>query len=109
MSNAEGTFTPSEKRTTVKVVFRLFKGEVLALFPEIPADVNGRYCESYAHVGQHSGADLFGVIADSKPAKPEQYASLLSELQSIGYAPFIYKRATAQMRDNFNKNVRALR
>jgi len=33
-------------------------GYVIALFPEIPADYEGRYCSSFLHIGQHSGAGI---------------------------------------------------
>ena len=45
------------------VVFRRWQnGDVIALFPELPADLYGEYCDAYEHVGQHGGADFFGVI-----------------------------------------------
>lgn len=31
------------------------------LFPEIPGDINGRFCLSYEHVGRHGAADICGV------------------------------------------------
>jgi hypothetical protein len=74
--------TETEK---VKVVFRMWKGEVIALFPEIPSDRMGYFCESYMHVGQHSGADYTGIIRLSRPATPAEYANLAKELTSIGY------------------------
>jgi hypothetical protein len=67
-----------------KVVFRKFKaGDILALFPN-DYEGNGFHL-SYQHVGQHSAADYKAMISASKPAKPEEYADLLAELQSIGY------------------------
>lgn len=47
-----------------RVVFRKWRdtGSVIALFPEIPTDLQGWYCEAYEHVGQHGGADYHGVI-----------------------------------------------
>ena len=42
------------------VVFRRWRdtdGDVIALFPEIPADVQGCCCQSYMHIGQHAGGD----------------------------------------------------
>jgi len=71
-------------------IFRKFKdknppyyNDVIALFPEI-YQMNGNIM-SYMHVGQHSMAD-YGVILDkTKPAKPEEYSDLKTELESIGY------------------------
>ena len=57
------------------VVFRRWKscGTLIALFPELPADPYGRYCDSYEHVGQHGGADYHGVIQATIPAKTEEH------------------------------------
>lgn len=72
-----------------KVVFRWWTVNnyqvVIALFPEIIADAAHLYCESYEHVGQHDAADYQGIIQDSRPATPEEYADLKAELESIGY------------------------
>ena len=72
----------------VKVIFRKWKsnGEIIALFPEIPHDVNGVYSESYQHIGQHGAADPQGVVSIyTNPAIPEEYADLKRELEQIGY------------------------
>lgn len=70
------------------VVFRkwLDCGDIIALFPEHPADINGWLCDAYEHVGQHGGADYHGVIQRTRPAEADEYASLADELQRIGYA-----------------------
>ena len=42
------------------VVFRKWRNGfgVIALFPEIPADLYGYYCESYESIGQHGRCRL---------------------------------------------------
>ena len=68
------------------VVFRVFKkGDVIALFPEIPGDCTGRYCESYQHIGQHGSADYDGLMSITRPATLDEYASLAGELQGAPY------------------------
>ncbi len=69
-----------------KVVFRKFKdGDIIALFPELEAGANQKgECMSYMHIGQHSGA-AYALVYDTKPAKKEEYADLLAELEDIGY------------------------
>jgi hypothetical protein len=43
------------KNTKTKVLFRRWSnGQIIALFPEIPHDVNGIYCSSYEAAG-HPG------------------------------------------------------
>lgn len=74
-----------------KVIFRKFRddGTVIAIFPEIK---EGPYLVScYMHLGQH-GATTTDIISLSAPAKPEEYAALARELQSIGYTLTIRKR-----------------
>ena len=53
------------------VIFRRWRdsGEVIALFPEIPADIFGDYVEAFEHVGQHGGADFHGVIQATVPVE----------------------------------------
>jgi hypothetical protein len=34
------------------------RATVIALFPEIPADIEGRYCLSYEHFGKRGAADF---------------------------------------------------
>jgi hypothetical protein len=77
--------------TTAKtpVVFRTWSdGEVIALFPdELWSAPWERECvAAYMHIGQHGPAHYSGVVHDTRPSTPEEYAELLAELVSIGYA-----------------------
>jgi len=78
------------------VVFRKWKDGfgVIALFPKIPTDLYGYYCESYEHVGQHGGADYHGVVMNSRLATPEESADLAEELTRIGYQLRVIKKAS---------------
>jgi hypothetical protein len=59
--------------------------DIVAFFPELPGDSNPhRTCLSYMHMGQHGAASL-EFYRWTKPASPEEYASLKAELGSIGY------------------------
>jgi len=80
--------------TIDEVIFRVSDddGSVFALFPYIPA--TDRYVTSYQHIGQHCAADYNGCIADSRPAKPEEYAALLQELRDRDYNPRVIVRAS---------------
>lgn len=71
-----------------------FGGDVLALFPMLPETRPGT-CASYAHVGQHSAADLSGVVASTRPAslEDEDVRALRAELERIGYRLRPIKRA----------------
>ena len=80
-----------------KTVFRMWPdGEVIALFPQIATAISGYECQSYQHIGQHSGANSWLVVVKTRPAKPEEYAELLKELRQIGYNVRIAKRCTFQ-------------
>lgn len=96
---------------STKVIFRRWKTDpksVIALFPEIPHDIEGRYCESYEHIGQHGGANyILLVTRETAPATEQEYIPLLVELQRIGYDDLeIYKRRTPQMLDTFSERLR---
>lgn len=86
-----------------KVVFRKFKGnkfeddgEIIALFPEEPADRTGMSCVSYMHNGQHGAADT--PPDNTVLATPEEYADLKAELENFfGYELEIVKRITNAM------------
>ena len=58
---------------------------IIALFPDLPADNYGMYCDSYEHVGQHGAADYQGIIQCSVPASRKESAQLKIELNRIGY------------------------
>ena len=90
-----------------KTIFRKFKdGEVIALFPEIPSDYEGRYCDSYMHIGQHGSANYQGLLKDTVLATPEEYAELKHELETrYDYEIEVYQRRTRQMYDTFWKEV----
>jgi len=92
-----------------RVVFRKWRdtGSVIALFPEIPTDLQGWYCEAYEHVGQHGGADYHGVIRATRPAKPTEYRSLANELDGIGYRVKPVKRASSRHHEQRRKEARS--
>lgn len=73
--------------------------DCFALFPELPADNHGHYCDSYQHIGQHCGADYKGCIAASDAAKPDEYADLFEELERRGYNLVVRQRATPEMHE----------
>ena len=76
-----------------KVIFRMFHGEVLALFPQVATTVGKPWhCHSYAHNGQHGPADCLAVVRDSRPATHEEWRDLYAELRRIGYRLEVVKR-----------------
>ena len=78
------------------VVFRRWKenGDVIALFPALPADLYGEYCDAYEHVGQHGGADYHGVVQHTRPCSLNDAADLVTELRRIGYILRPIRRAS---------------
>ncbi len=70
----------------IPVLFRAersgqFKGDVTAVFPTLPASGPDEMT-CYAHVGQHSGCTRAWYYG-TRPATPDEYASLLAELTGI--------------------------
>jgi hypothetical protein len=78
-----------------KVIFRKFKkgDDIIALFPEIEYNHDKKLCMSYMHVGQHDGA-AYALIYNTIPAKPEEYADLFAELNSLGYNLAVQQKIT---------------
>ena len=70
-----------------KTIFRAFPdGEIIALFPQISANVGGWHCASYMHTGQH-GAASPDIVSRTRLARPSEYRELYLELEQIGYNP----------------------
>ncbi len=83
-SSLRGVAMTKQEKTIV--IFRKWKdGQIIALFPTVPSDCIGKYCESFMHIGQHSGADYWGVVEQTKPAKWGEYQALRNELESAPY------------------------
>lgn len=82
------------KPCQTRVLFRLFKGEVLALFPAIAGNTNPDFCLSYAHEGQHGTAHYYGVMRSSRPATSKERDALCRELLAIGYQLEIVYRSS---------------
>lgn len=66
------------------VVFRVFRKEILAMFPHEVCDSKG-HVTSYMHIGQHGGADYSGCIRSSRKAIESEYADLKKEMEGLGY------------------------
>jgi len=77
-----------------KVMFRKMQGQILALFPAEAGIPSSHICSCYAHIGQHSSADLNYCISKSKPANESEYKSLYTELTKLGYNLIVVKRST---------------
>ena len=63
---------------------------VIALFPELPSDLYGDYCDAYEHVGQHGGADYHGssdtprhVRRTKLPTLPPNYGPSAYSLRPV--------------------------
>jgi hypothetical protein len=72
------------------VVFRVyksapFKGDVIAIFPDQSGDMSPYTCGCYEHVGQHGACDPLTILAETRLAKPDEYANLKAELESRPY------------------------
>ena len=58
--------------------------DLFAYFPEENYDNDGKFKTAYSHVGQHSCASP-EYAKESRPATPEEYQGLKTELESLGY------------------------
>lgn len=96
-----------EDKHETPMQFRVAEGQVTAVFVTEPADVNGRYLTCYARVGQH-GSCAADWVHRTRPAKPEEYALLLRELEGFGYCVKVVARRTKAHRQAFDAEVRRL-
>ena len=89
----------------------LYNRDLIALFPEQPADEYGRTVTSYMHVGQHSAADYDHVISQTKPVLwwDREVMDLLNELRNIGYEPDVRKHRTPVMRAACRREAERIR
>lgn len=78
-----------------KIIFRYWRisKDVIAIFPEVPGDMNPYTCQSYERTGQHSACTPDGIIQESRLATPKEYNDLKVELESnFGYNLTIIKK-----------------
>jgi ribosome modulation factor len=68
------------------------KGECVAVFPSVAGTRDPNTCTIYAHNGQHSTANLDGLMAMSRPATPSESDPLEEELRRIGYILIVKQR-----------------
>lgn len=77
---------PSDPNAT-RVIFRDWgganAGDIVAILLDVPANPGRVVC--YEHVGQHGEGTRAALIGNTRPATPEQYASLKKELESPPY------------------------
>lgn len=107
--------TDNWKDQEVPVIFRIERrkgGQVTAVFPCEPADLEGNMT-CYCHIGQH-GACSFAWYTTGKhrAAKPEEYANLKLELESLRPYPYklrVYQRLNSTLRKRFRNELDRLR
>lgn len=97
-----------------EVVFRKWKdGDIIALFPYDFDDYNGILCNSYMHVGQHSSADYFHIVGNSRLATKEEYQDLFNELENhVGYKLKVIKKVNGakwrKEREKYMEHLKSL-
>jgi len=96
---------------TTKVIFRKWSDahktdlcEIIAIFPEIPSNIQSWNCLSYEHCGQHSGADPHIIISRTTPATDKEAKDLKEELEQIGYHLVIRRRFPVNAFETRKKN-----
>lgn len=69
------------------VIFRRWNdtGDIVAIFPELPADDQGRFCLAHDELGQQIAADYEQVMQDTTPGSPEECGRFAHELTLLGY------------------------
>jgi len=74
----------NRKAQAIPVIFRVYEGEVTAVFPTPTGSPDNMYstCQCYTHVGQH-GSCSKGFYVKTKAASLDESSDLLSELEGI--------------------------
>ena len=67
------------------VIFRKWKDNIIAIFPDIPGTMEDSSCSSYMKIEQYGTCNPQHIIKESHPATREEYHNLLEELRAIGY------------------------
>ena len=61
------------------------ENDLFAYFPDMNHDLQGAMKTCYSHIGQHSACNP-GYAKESRPATPEEYKDLYTELTDlVGY------------------------
>lgn len=70
----------------MRVIFRESQGIITAVFLNEVNHHSRLELVCYERIGQHGGCCIDWVYHSTKPAKPDEYSSLLKELESLGYS-----------------------
>jgi hypothetical protein len=96
------------KEPKTKVMFRYWDKEVIAIFPEIPGDMDPYTCSSYMNQGQHGACDPLGIVHKSRPATPAEYKDLAEELTRRGYDLQIIHKLQYRFIDIRRKQIQSI-
>ena len=90
------------------VIFRRWNdtGDIVAVFPERPADDEGRYCQSYDEMGQQVAIEYDSIFEETVPASKAEYGRLAHELTMLGYRLQPMTEATAPMHERRREAAR---
>lgn len=80
------------------VIFRKWRGknaDVIALMPFVVAPYDANTVMCYEHTDQHGAGNDQQIVSQSRLATPDEYASLLKELEDLGYNVETRKRIPA--------------
>jgi hypothetical protein len=97
LCNQINAFVERQGWEITKVIFRKYPdGDIIALFPELPGDMDwASTCLSYMAVGQHGAANYAGVMNDTTPCSAKEAIALRKELEGVGYNLRTMTRQTA--------------
>ena len=111
----------TDQDSPTPVIFRTFRtpadtirgfawqDDVIALFPTIPLDIEGKYMLSYMYVGQHGGANYRFLLQTTRPATEPEYAPLKEELKRGGYTLLVCRRVEPWLTRQYDIAVKEAR
>jgi len=88
-----------------KVIFRYWKGNIIALFPELPGTIDPDTCQSYTSEKRHSTCFPEEVIKKTRFATPEEYRDIRATLEGC----FAYDLIPIRLNRSHHKDIRIKR
>lgn len=84
-------------------IFRELSGQIVVLFPELPASRKPRECLAFTEAVGFHALDYDKTMFQSRPAKTRDYRDVLALLKKSGYPVNVIQQASIVMADKRKK------
>jgi hypothetical protein len=82
---------------SLDVIYRISRktGEIVAVFPEVPTDISGKFCKCYSSLSRFGSVDYTDLSHKTKIAVSKDYNRVHDTLLGLGYCLNIVSKCTA--------------